>query len=271
MKKLFSLIAALLIGAPALALAQNIAVNGVDENGYGGVYDINGSNYWWMCVEPNGSPAVDEGNSFLADALSFQDGWSQQNSERYAYYHVTNPGFLTTVVPKQVAVMSYVLDTYLPWGNAGASGRFIEENSDSALYDTDVDFYNSFFAVQAFLAETYGKEAQFDFTDLSNFDDRWDLDPSAAGIARSALFQSILDDVENLDTANFFATYEAEHGYLIAATSYPIGDGNNYQDALIIQSFAPVPEPSGALLIGCCGIVVLLRRCRRASSPSFNA
>lgn len=276
MKPLLTIIAAFVLGAPALALAQSIPVNGVAENGYIGVYEINGENYWWMCVEPTGSPAAGLGQSFIADSLSFAAGWSQQNSTRYTYYNVTNPGALTTVVPKQVAVMSYVLDTYLPWGDAGPSGRFTEINSDISVYEDPLDpnfnFYNRMSVVQAFLAETYGKEGQLNFTNLDNFVDRWldANDLSDAGQARSALYQTLLTDVEGKDAASFFDTYVAQHGYTIANTSFPDGDPNNWQDALIIQSFAPVPEPSGALLIGCCGIVVLLRRCRRAGSPAFN-
>ena len=253
--------------------AQSIPVNGVDQNGYGGVYEINGDNFWWMCVEPPGTPAAGPGQSFIADALSFGAGWSQQNTERYVYYNITNPGALTTVVPKQVAIMEYVLDTYLPWNTlAGASGRFIEQDSNSANYGNDDTFYNSFFAVQNFLSEMYGKEAQSDFNnDLSiNFLDYYAGDLSSAGIARSAIFQSILDDVEAKDGSGYFASYTAQHGYYIANTSYPLSDPNNWQDALIISSLAPIPEPSGALLIGAFGVVVLLRRFRRASTISLR-
>jgi hypothetical protein len=31
--------------------AATISVTGVDDNGSGGVYNIDGQNYWWMCVE----------------------------------------------------------------------------------------------------------------------------------------------------------------------------------------------------------------------------
>jgi hypothetical protein len=267
MKRLGILFSVLLAGLAPDAGAESIPVNGVDRDGFGGVYEINGLNYWWMCVEPNGTSSAGAGESFIADALSFSDGWSQQNTERYTYYNVTNPAALTTVVPKQVAVMEYVLDTYLPWDTlAGASGRFIEQDSNSANYGNDDPFYNAFFAVQNFLSEMYGKEAQSDFaTDLSlNFMDYYESDVTAGGIARSAIFQSILDDVEAKDGADFFDTYIAEHGYYIANTSFPEDDPNNWQDALIIQSLAPIPEPSGALLIACFGVVVLLRRCRRA-------
>jgi hypothetical protein len=250
--------------ALATAGAEVIPVNGVDDNGYGGVYEINGNNYWWMCIEPTGTPAAGLGESFIADSLSFVDGWSQQNTERYAYYNVTNPGALTTVVPKQVAVMQYVLDTYLPWDTlAGASGRFIEQDSNSANYGNDDPFYNPFFAVQNFVSEMYGKEAQSDFTDLTNFADYYSGDLTAAGVARSTLFQSILDDVESKDGASYFDTYTPTHEYLVVSTSYPESDPNNWQDALLITSAAPVPEASGALLIGCFGAVVLLRRFRR--------
>ncbi|MDZ4289397.1 MAG: hypothetical protein U0984_15645 [Prosthecobacter sp.] len=267
MKRLQILFTSLLACLALQAGAQSIPVNGVDRDGYGGVYDIDGANYWWMCIEPSGTPSAGPGESFIADALTFGDGWSQQNSERYTYYNVTNPGALTTVVPKQVAVMEYVLDTYLPWDTlAGASGRFIEQDSNSANYANDDPFYNAFFAVQNFLSEMYGKEAQSDFaTDLSiNFVDYYDGNLTDAGVARSAIFAAILDDVEAKDGASFFDTYIAQHGYYIANTSYPEADPNNWQDALIISSFVAVPEPSGALLIGCFGAIVLLRRCRRA-------
>ncbi|HYF34608.1 MAG TPA: hypothetical protein VD994_04905 [Prosthecobacter sp.] len=267
MKPLAVLLCLCLASLTVAVRAEPIPVNGVDHNGFGGVYEINGENYWWMCVEPNGSTSAGLGESFIADALTFAEGWTQQTLERYVYYNVTNPDALTTVVPKQVAVMEYVLDTYLPWDTlAGASGRFAEQDSSSANYDNDDPFYNSFFAVQNFLSEMYGKEAQSDFaTDLSvNFMDYFAGDPSAAATARSAIFQSILDDVEAKDGAGFFDSYTAQHAYFIANTSYPEGDPNNWQDALVIQSFAPIPEPSGALLIGCFGVVVLLRRCRRA-------
>jgi hypothetical protein len=49
----------------------------------------------------------------------------------------------TTAIPTQVAVMEYVLDTYLPWDTlAGPSGRFIEQNGDSANYANNETFYN---------------------------------------------------------------------------------------------------------------------------------
>ncbi len=258
-----------LFGIASFATAQTIGINGVDRDGYGGVYEISGQNYWWMCVEPNGSKSATTGDAFLADALSFADAWDQQNTERQNFFQ-SNPGFYTTAIPKQVAVMEYVLDAYLPWNTlAGASGRFTEQSSASANYTNDDAFYNSFFAVQHLLASVYGETdivggtSRSDFTSI-NFDDRWLGDLTSAGIARSGIFQSILNDIEIKDAANFFDTYTAEHGYYIANTLFSEANTiDNWQDALIISSFAPVPEPSGALLIACFGVVVMLRRFRR--------
>ncbi|MFO1483629.1 MAG: PEP-CTERM sorting domain-containing protein [Verrucomicrobiaceae bacterium] len=244
------------------AWAATISITGVDNNGSGGVYQIDGQNYWWMCVEPDSPKNVGTAETITADALSVLEGWDQQNTERLNIYQ-TDPTLYTTAIPKQIAVMEYVLDTYLPWDTlAGASGRFAEQNSNAANYANDDAFYNSFFAVQNFLAETYGKAVKTDFTNMSDFMNYYSSGSSASDIARSNIFQSILSDVAAKDGASFFDTYTAQHGYLIANTFLPTADPNNYQDALIISSFAPVPEPGSALLIACCGIAVMLRRKR---------
>ncbi len=245
------------------AWADPISVTGVDNNGYGGVYEISGLNYWWMCIEPSTPTSPTTGQTITADSQSFLDGWDQQNSERLSFYQ-SNPGYYITAIPKQVAVMEYVLDTYLPWNTlAGASGRFAEQDSNSANYANDDAFYNPYFAVQNFLAESYGKAVKEDFTDMSDFVDYYMGDPSAAGIARSGIFQSMLSDVAGKDGAGFFSTYSATHGYYIANTLFPEADPSNYQDALVIASFAPVPEPGSALLIASCGMAWMVRRRRR--------
>jgi hypothetical protein len=268
MKRFLQLLTLVALGISLPAKADMVAVNGVDHNGRVGVYEINGEFYWWMGVEPNGSLPAGLGESYIADSLTFAEGWTQQNTERFVYYNITNPGSLAAV-PKQVAIMEYVLDAYLPWDTlAGASGRFIEQDFSAANYGNDDPFYNALSAVQNFLSEMYGKPDEVNFaTDLSlTFADFHQGDVTAAGVARSALFQSILDDVEAKDSANFFDSYTALNGYFMINTSYPEGDPNNWQDALVI-SFAAVPEPSGALLIGCFGIAAVLRRCRRARQP----
>lgn len=262
--KLSRFLLPMLAALTASASAATISVTGVDDNGSGGVYEIDGQNYWWMCVEP-GPPSVQVptlGQTITADSQSFLDGWDQQNTERLGIY-TGDPSLYTTAIPRQVAVMEYVLDTYLPWNTlAGPSGRFIEKSSDSSLYANDDAFYNSFFAVQNFLSETYGKTVKEDFTDMSDFVDYYDGNATPAGIARSGLFQNILTDVEGKGNA-FFDTYTATHGYYIANTLFPSADPDNWQDALIIASFAPVPEPGSALLIACCGVAWMVRRRRR--------
>lgn len=246
------------------AWASPLSVTGVDDNGSGGVYQIGGQNYWWMCVEPASTKNVGVGETISVDALSVLDGWDQQNTERYNIYQ-SDPSLYTTAIPKQVSVLEYVLDTYLPWSSlAGASGRFAEQDSNASNYANDDPFYNAFFAVQNFAAENYGKQVKTDFTDMSDFMNYYSGDSSAAGIARSNLFQSILSDVAAKDGASFFDTYTAQHGYLIANTFHSTSDPSNYQDSLIISSFAPVPEPGSAMLIACCGIAVMLRRRRLA-------
>jgi len=234
--------------------------NGVDNDGFIGVYEVNDQYYWWLCVEPEGTPAANFGNSFLADDLSFSDGWDQQNTERQAAYS-GNPT-AQAALAKQITVMQYVLDEYLPIATLTTPGALLEGSENADHYGNNEAFYNSMFAVQHFLAETYGKTTKVDFTDLSDYIDRWSGDLSAAGIARSDLFQDILADVAAQDGLNFFDTYTATFDdYYIANTLFPLGDPDNWQDALIIA--VPVPEPSGAMLIGCFGFAVMVRRWRK--------
>ncbi|MES2595854.1 MAG: hypothetical protein V4662_10985 [Verrucomicrobiota bacterium] len=266
--KINTFVITLLFGLAAIsARAEQLAINGVDFDGYGGVYqivDFNNENYWWMCIEPTSG----QSGTFIADALSFQDGWVRQTEERQTFF-MNDPNANPDL---QVRVMEYVLDTYLPWHLTGA-GRFLEQSSDSGDYGNDDEFYNAFFTVQHFIAEAYGKGNLVDFTDLSEFrhdvlpEIGWDGGSAASNpdalAARLALFDSILNDVENkAGIAGFFETYNVQGTYLVANSYFSENDiDNNYQDALIIV--APVPEPSGALLIACAGMVVMFRRFRR--------
>lgn len=249
----------LFLSSFSLLFSQQPGFNGVDNDGYIGVYEIDGRHYWWLCVEPNGSPAADGGDAFLGDDLSIFDGWDQQNTDRQDDYTI-NP-LAVAALSKQVSVIQYVLDAYLPITALTTPGQVLEGSENSAHYGSNNDFYNSMYAVQNFLAELYGKPTHTDFTDLGDFIDRWSGDLSSAGIARSDLYQSILTDIAGKDAADFFDTYVVVNDYYIANTLFPVGDANNYQDALIIV--APVPEPGGALLIGCFGLAVMLRRWRR--------
>lgn len=254
----------LLLAATAHSMAQSV-FNGVDNDGYIGVYDIGDQYFWWLCVEPVGTPAPVAGDGFIGSAVSLFDGWDQQNTERQADYIASAAA--QAALPKQISVMQYVLDTYLPISTLTTPGALLEGSENADHYGNNEAFYNSMNAVQQFLAETYGKITKVDFTDMSGYADRWALDNSDAGLARSALFQIILNDVAAKDAANFFATYSVVNSYYIANTLYslnntdPLDPNFNWQDALIIV--APVPEPGGALLIGCCGLAVLFRRWRR--------
>lgn len=246
------------LAALGQAQAQSLAVNGVDHNGYIGVYTINDQNYWWMCVEPTGTPAAESGESFLANQLSILGGWDRQNTERQALY--AGDTIAQAALNRQVNLIGYVLDTYLPLDTLLNPAMLPAGSESSARYGNNETFYNSMTVVQHFLAEMYGKPQQSDFSDLSNFTDRWSgVDLTDAGLARSALFQSILQDIEGLDPS-FIDAYVTQNAYYIANTLFPEADLENWQDALVIV--APVPEPGSALLIGCCGLALLLRRRR---------
>jgi len=277
MKTKVLFLALALCSVSAALQGQVVAVNGVDldpdpvntivaRDGYGGLYDVNGELYWWMCVEPNGSAAAGPGDAFIADALSVMDGWTAQNTERSDFYSA-NPGYYSSVITPQTRIIEYVLDSYLPWSLAGASGRFLEQDGTAANFGSDNQFYNSFFAVQNFISEMYGKPVKTlaEFTDMSdfNFFAGNSSDPTAI-FNRQTIFDTIVADVESKAGGSFFDNYVAEGGYQILATTYSVNDPNNWQDALVILS--PVPEPSGALLIACTGLAVMLRRFRRLAA-----
>ncbi len=270
--KVFALFALLGLSQACFAQTGTISINAVNRDGFGGVYEIDessgvafdGGRYWWMCIEPNGSRSAGpvEGG-FIADSISFAEGWDQMNTERLTNY-TNNPG-LYLALATQVRVMEYVLDTYLPWTTlAGPSGRFAEQDADPALYGSNTDFYNAFFTVQNFLSETYGKTNKTDFTNMADYTFfAGNATDPASILSRNTLFATILSDVEGKASTNFFDTYTAQRGYMIANTLFSETDPDNWQDALIIYDFVPVPEPSGALLIACTGLAVMLRRFRR--------
>jgi len=252
------------IALAATATADTVSVTGLNNDGNAvGQYVIGGQTYWWMCIEP-GPPALSN-QTITAQTLSFQDGWTVQNTERNNIY-LSDPSGYASVIPKQVAVMEYVLDTYLPWDTlAGASGRFLEQDPSFTSFTNNDTFHNSMFAVQNFLSETEGKPPKSDFTNMSDYMNYFSglPSPTTADNARSAIFQNILSDVAAKDAAGFFATYAVQHNYFTVNTFAPVNDPNNWQDGLVIGGFAPVPEPGGALLIACCGIAWTVRRRRR--------
>lgn len=244
--------------------------NGFSNDGYIGTYDINGTHYWWLCVEPEGTPAANLGQSLIADAVSIETGWDNQNTERATLY--SNSPAAQAALAKQVNIMEYVLDNFLPISILSTPGALTEDDENSSYYSNDVEFYNAMYAVQHFMSETYGKITRTDFTDLAaDYTDRWAAanDFSASGISRSQLFQSILDAVELADQNDMFdVDYVPTNSYFILNSPYSLANNSdptagdfNWQDTLIIA--IPVPEPSGALLIACCGLTVMLRRWRK--------
>ena len=263
------------------ASGQVVAINGIDRDGYGGTYEISGSGYdggtyWWMCAEPiPGTTGAGNGQGMIANSLSLAGGWDRQNTQRLSDYSA-NPGFYSTAYTRQIGILSYVLDTYLRWDLAGSSGRFTEQSSVAGNFGNNDAFYNSFFTVQNVLNNLYGAPGKTDFTDISSgesnpfsFFEGNAAGNAAAIAARQSLFNTIVNDVDGKAGTSFFDTYVAQGTYMIASSSFstannglgPEDANKNWQDALIIV--APVPEPSGALLIACTGLAFMLRRFRR--------
>ena len=266
--KFFSL---MLVASAITASAENVTVTGLENDGNSvGQYVISGQTYWWLCIEP-GPPALSNA-TISAQTYSFSQGWDKQNTERYGIYQndLNNGGgdLYDIALPKQIVVMEYVLDTYLPWADMGASGRFLEKSGDFNNFANDDPFYNSLFAVQNFLSETYGKMSRDTFTNFDDYENYFladaladPLNLTSAG-ARSTIFQNILNDVAAKASdpgGDFFDTYTAQHQYTTLTTTYGENDPLNWQDGIII-----VPEPGSALLIACCGIAWTIRRRRRA-------
>jgi hypothetical protein len=264
-QKIFSL---MLVASAFTASADTVTVTGLENDGNPvGQFVINGETYWWLCIEPG--PAALSNATISAQTYSFSQGWDKQNTERFNNYQDDltnfNGDLYNIALPKQIAVMDYVLDTYLPWSMAGASGRFTEQDGSYTNFNNNDTFHNSLFAVQNFLSETYGKVAKDNFTDMSDYEDYYTLLGTPTGDGRSTIFQNILDDVEAKanDPSSFFDNYTAQHDYATLNTLYAEHDlANNWQDGLII-GFAAVPEPDSALLIACCGIAWTIRRRRR--------
>lgn len=269
--KFLSLISALFLSAASLASGQQVVINGVSTDGYIGVYETADAFYWWLCIEPEGTPGANSGEAFFADRLDLATGgWTSQNTERAAAF----AGIAPDIVAKQVGVINFVLDNFLPLATLQAPETLPVGAELRPNFDNNDSFYNSLYAVQQFISGVYGKPLHTNFADLADFEDRWSGDLSAAGQARSDLFQSILDAVaaaENGDDPdNFYSNYTAQNEYFVASTLYSLANNLdntapdfNWQDALIIV--APVPEPSGALLIGCCGLALLVRRWRKVA------
>ncbi len=73
------IISLLFVAWTVTATAATVSVTGLDNNGDAiGEYVIGGQTYWWFCIEP-GAPALSN-QTITADTLSFQNGWTVQNT-----------------------------------------------------------------------------------------------------------------------------------------------------------------------------------------------
>ncbi len=259
--KLLALITAALAFTASTATAAIVV--GLENGGASiGQYDFRGRVFWWVGVDPGAAP-LDNSTLITAQVHTVADGWLLQDDQRTSEFNASSPGG-AAVLAKQVAIVEYVLDTFLPWDTlAGASGRFLEQSGDYHNYSTDDPFLNAMFAAQAFIAQTVPRYTQLDFTNLSDYTDTFAGLGDATDDARSALFQSILTDVAARDASGTFASYSALHNFsIVNVPGDPVG---GYMDGLIIgPAFAPVPEPRSALLIATCGLGWVLRRRRVA-------
>ena len=264
---------ALWCGASAL-LADNISYGGAQGDN-GGLLKVNQTNqYWWMCVQPDGSrgPLAAGPGGYPAALVSLDYGWTHQTTERYALsIDPLTPQPNRDDITAQVNVIEYVLDAYLPWSDT--ADRFLEFNS-IVDQEANVPFLNSFYAAQQYFKKLYERLAAPVFTDLSVFTppNPFALD-TPSNIARNAIFNQISGDIKARDAANFFAAYDATHSYLIVNTfENQAGDPltwtgkPDYQDAIILGG--PVPEPATGLLA--LGSVLVLGGRRRRLQRSLD-
>lgn len=254
-------------GASTL-LADNISYGGAQGDD-GGLLHVNQTDqYWWFCVQPDGSrgPLAAGPAGYTANLVSLDYGWTHQTTERFALsIDPLTPQQNRDDLAAQVNVIEYVLDSYLPWSDT--ADRFLELNS---LVDqsANVPFLNNFYAAQQYFKKLYDRLAAPAFTDLSVFNppNPFALD-SPANIARNGIFNQIIGDINLKDAANFFAAYDATHSYLVVNTfenqaSDPLTwtGKPDFQDAIILGG--PVPEPAtGVFALG--SLLVLGGRRRR--------
>ena len=261
----------ILAAAAALCLATvstdaaNISSAGVDGTD-GGLLKIDQTDrYWWFCIQPDGSegPIAAGPAGYVGDVVTLDYGWTRQTTERFSFSGTTDAASQADLA-RQVNVIEYVLDTYLPWGET--ADRFLENVADpagSTNQDSNSNFFNRFYAIHQYVKKLHGKLYLDNptFTDLSVWSPVSDIpNNTPANIARNNFFDDIKADVNNKAALGFFASYDPAREYAIVNTFKSQSDPLDFQDAIIIGI---VPEPSGAFLaLG--GVVLLGMRRRRA-------
>jgi hypothetical protein len=240
-------------GASSLS-AANISYGGAQGDD-GGLLKVDQTDqYWWFCVQPDGSrgPLAAGPGGYEAQVVSLDYGWTHQTTQRFSLsIDPSTSQEKKDDLPTQVNVIEYVLDAYLPWSDT--TDRFLEFNG-STDQTADVPFLNRLYASQQYIKKLYDRLTAPAFEDLSVFNppNPFALD-TPANIARHNFFDQIADDINTRDAANFFANYDAAHYYFIANTFEdqaidPLTwtGKPDYQDGIILGG--AVPEPSIGLL-----------------------
>lgn len=253
--------------------ASNISSAGVDGPD-GGLLKVDQADpYWWFCVQPDGSrgPLPAGPTGYTADIVSLDYGWTRQTTDRFAFAGATNEEAFDDLA-RQVNVIEYILDTYLPW--ADTTNNFLNNVADPASSTDQAannDFFNRYYAAQQYIKKLYNKlyDDNTSFTDLSLYSPTSDIpNVTPADIARNAFFVAIRDDIKIKALDDDFLSYTPQHDYSMVNTfaAQFVAPGqtpnpNDWQDAIII-GYVPVPEPSISLLS--LGALGLLSRRRRA-------
>jgi len=243
-------------------------VNGPD----GGLLNINKTDpYWWFCVQPDGSrgPLSAPRGGYEADIVTLDYGWTRQTTDRFAFAGQA-PVSAQEDLGRQVNVIEYVLDTWLPWNET--TNNFLNKVADPASSTdqaADINFFNRYYAAQQFIKKLYNKlyDDNNGFQDLSLFSPANPFGTAtAADQARHDFFNNMVADVRSQALDDLFLFYAAKHDYALVNTfaDQYLADGStpnpdDWQDAIIIGY--PIPEPSTGLA-GLVGIFLLIRRRR---------
>jgi|GEM_PF-4715946 len=274
---LFAGCSLLLVSNPAFAV--NISSGGVDGPD-GGLLKIEKKDpYWWFCVQPDGSrgPLFAGPVGYEADIVTLEYGWTHQALNRFTFAG-NAPEQAQNDLARQVNVIEYVLDRWLPWEET--NNNFLNKVGDPAASTNQAsndNFFNRYYAAQQFIKKLYNKiyDDNNAFQDLSVFnpENPFSTTNGAADLARHDFFESIKQDAKSQALDDFFFSYAPEHLYNIVNTSENqyLADGStpnpaDWQDAIIIGYTDKIPEPATSALA--VGSLLMLGRRRTARHSS---